>query len=225
VRSSSVDARFVVRGAQGPGDDVVLVGIDDSSLAQLPRWPFSRTLHARMLRRPAGAGARLIVYDVDFGIAHDTNAQDAQHDGQRVAGGPEYLAPEQLGVGEIGPWTDVYALAGVLVFCLTGAPPFPRATVSEMLAAHLTAPPPRSSALCPELPSALDRVLLRGLAKAPEARPQTVLEFAAEVITPRRPSPLLRRHVREVVTRARRRRSVIGRARATRRGMPAAAVF
>jgi adenylate cyclase len=51
VRSSSVDARFVVRGAQGPGDDVVLVGIDDSSLAQLPRWPFSRTLHARMLRR------------------------------------------------------------------------------------------------------------------------------------------------------------------------------
>jgi serine/threonine protein kinase len=85
-------------------------------------------------------------------------------------------------VGEIGPWTDVYALAGVLLFCLTGAPPFPRATVREMLAAHLTEPPPRLSAVRPGLPSALDRVLLRGLAKAPEARPPTVREFAAEVI-------------------------------------------
>ncbi|HEY0343561.1 MAG TPA: serine/threonine-protein kinase [Solirubrobacteraceae bacterium] len=122
------------------------------------------------------------VYLTDFGIAHDTNAQDAQHDGQRVAGSPEYLAPEQLGVGEIGPWTDVYALAGVLVFCLTGAPPFPRHTVSEMLAAHLTAPPPRLSTVRAGLPSGLDRVLLRGLAKAPEDRPATVLEFAAEVI-------------------------------------------
>jgi serine/threonine-protein kinase len=122
------------------------------------------------------------VYLTDFGIAHDTNARDAQHDGQRVAGSPEYLAPEQLGVGEIGPWTDVYALAGVLLFCLTGAPPFPRATVREMLAAHLTEPPPRLSAVRPGLPSALDRVLLRGLAKAPEARPPTVREFAAEVI-------------------------------------------
>jgi serine/threonine protein kinase len=121
------------------------------------------------------------VYLTDFGIAHDTNAQDAQLDDQGVAGSPEYLAPEQLGVGEIGPWTDVYALAGVLVFCLTGAPPFPRATVREMLLAHLSDPPPQLSALHPALPAALDRVLMRGLAKAPAARHPTALEFAAEV--------------------------------------------
>jgi CHASE2 domain-containing sensor protein len=85
VRSSSVDARFAVRGAQGPGDDVVLVGIDDSSLEQLPRWPFSRTLHASMLRRLAGAGARLIVYDVDFDRPSDLAADNALYDAAGVA--------------------------------------------------------------------------------------------------------------------------------------------
>jgi serine/threonine protein kinase len=121
------------------------------------------------------------VYLTDFGIAHDTNAEDAQHDGQRVAGSPEYLAPEQLGVGEIGPWTDVYALAGVLVFCLTGAPPFPRNGPGDARSTPQRIPT-TTERITSGLPSALDRVLLRGLAKAPGRRPATALEFAAEVI-------------------------------------------
>ena len=120
------------------------------------------------------------VYLTDFGVAHDTRSGDRSGDGQGVVGSPEYLAPEQLDGGEIGPWTDVYALAGVLVFCLTGAPPFPRATVQETLAAQRADPPPRVSALRPLLPEALDGVLLRGLAKNPADRPATALEFAAD---------------------------------------------
>jgi CHASE2 domain-containing sensor protein len=46
VRSSSVDARCAVRGAQGPGDDVVLVGIDDSSLAHRAGRSRARCTHA-----------------------------------------------------------------------------------------------------------------------------------------------------------------------------------
>src|SRR5262249_39136875 len=63
---SSVDARFSVRGAQRPPNDVVVVGIDNDSIGNLPRYPFSRRLHARVIEKISRAGARLIVYDVSF---------------------------------------------------------------------------------------------------------------------------------------------------------------
>jgi CHASE2 domain-containing sensor protein/predicted Ser/Thr protein kinase len=66
LERDSVDARFSLRGDQGPPSDVVVVGIDNTSLGQLPRYPFSRRLHARVLQNLRRAGARLIVYDISF---------------------------------------------------------------------------------------------------------------------------------------------------------------
>jgi CHASE2 domain-containing sensor protein len=66
LERDSVDARFALRGDQGPPSDVVVVGIDNTSLGQLPRYPFSRRLHARVLQNLHRAGARLIVYDISF---------------------------------------------------------------------------------------------------------------------------------------------------------------
>jgi serine/threonine protein kinase/CHASE2 domain-containing sensor protein len=63
---STVDARFSLRGAQLPPGDVVVVGIDNDSIGSLPRYPFSRRLHARAIERLHRAGARLIAYDVSF---------------------------------------------------------------------------------------------------------------------------------------------------------------
>lgn len=62
----SVDARFSLRGDRHPSKDVAIVGIDNDSLGVLPRYPFSRVLHARAIERLHAAGARLIVYDISF---------------------------------------------------------------------------------------------------------------------------------------------------------------
>jgi len=63
---ATLAARFDVRGPQKLDSRIALVGLDNESVARLPRWPFSRRIHARMLDRLHAAGARLIVYDVAF---------------------------------------------------------------------------------------------------------------------------------------------------------------
>jgi CHASE2 domain-containing sensor protein/predicted Ser/Thr protein kinase len=62
----SVDARFSLRGDRHAPKDVTIVGIDNDSLGVLPRYPFSRVLHAHVIERLHTAGARLIVYDISF---------------------------------------------------------------------------------------------------------------------------------------------------------------
>jgi CHASE2 domain-containing sensor protein/predicted Ser/Thr protein kinase len=66
IERRSVDARFSLRGSIGPPRGVVLVAIDNETVAHLPRYPFSRTYDARVLERLHAAGARLIVFDVAF---------------------------------------------------------------------------------------------------------------------------------------------------------------
>src|SRR5690348_14982171 len=64
---SSLDARFDVRGKEGPPKNIVLVEIDDRTLNRLQRrFPFARSLHAAVIRRLTAAGARAIAYDVQF---------------------------------------------------------------------------------------------------------------------------------------------------------------
>ena len=63
---ATIDARFAVRGTQ-PVSGVAVVGIDERSFSELDtRWPFPRSLHARMLDRLREAGVRQVVYDVQF---------------------------------------------------------------------------------------------------------------------------------------------------------------
>jgi adenylate cyclase len=64
----TVDARFDLRGTQTPRSDVVIVGIDDRTLAEDPnvRFPFNRHRHARLIRQLTKAGAAVIAYDVQF---------------------------------------------------------------------------------------------------------------------------------------------------------------
>lgn len=66
LERGSVDARFSLRGHLSAPQGVVLVGIDNETLAHLPRYPFSRVFDARVLERLHAAGARLIVFDVAF---------------------------------------------------------------------------------------------------------------------------------------------------------------
>jgi adenylate cyclase len=64
---ASADVRFAVRGKQAPARDVVVVQIDDQTLDALGvRWPFRRSLHARLIDRLREDGARVIAYDIEL---------------------------------------------------------------------------------------------------------------------------------------------------------------
>ena len=66
AEGASVDARFQLRGARPPAD-VVVVGVDTDTFTSLHRqWPFPRSWHAEVIDNLRKAGARSIVYDVQF---------------------------------------------------------------------------------------------------------------------------------------------------------------
>ena len=64
---------------------MVVVGLDNDSLGQLPRYPFSRRLHARVLENLHAAGARLIVYDISFDRPTTPGADEALFEAARRA--------------------------------------------------------------------------------------------------------------------------------------------
>jgi CHASE2 domain-containing sensor protein len=87
VEHASVDARFSLRGPQ-PAADVVVVGIDEASISELGVWPFRRSRHAQAVDRLRRAGARAIVYDVQFTEASPRPKDDlALYDAIGRAGG------------------------------------------------------------------------------------------------------------------------------------------
>jgi len=78
LRSSdlrTVDARFSVRGEHA-APDVVVVGIDARTNSVVARFPFRRTLHARVIDGLRRAGAKVIVYDVEFTARSGDDAAD-----------------------------------------------------------------------------------------------------------------------------------------------------
>jgi len=75
----SYDARFLLRGPISVEEsDIVIVGVDDESFATLPtRWPFPRSQYARMIRNLFAAGARQIVFDIQFTEPSEDARQDS----------------------------------------------------------------------------------------------------------------------------------------------------
>src|SRR5207245_1634184 len=80
--------------------------------------------------------------------------------------------------------TDLYATGVILFLALTGRRPFERDTRSEVIQAHLTAPPASLVSIRPGLPRAgeLDAVIGRALAKSPDDRFQTAQEMRRTVV-------------------------------------------
>jgi serine/threonine-protein kinase len=117
-------------------------------------------------------------YLIDFGIARATEETRLTKTGNTI-GTFHYMAPERLNdrAGDDAR-ADIYALACVFYECLTGRPPFDGASLGSLVAAHLTAAPPRPSASQPNVPLQLDEVVATGMAKDPDQRYATTVEFA-----------------------------------------------
>ncbi len=123
-------------------------------------------------------------YLIDFGIAHASGDHTLTRAGETI-GTAAYMAPEAIGAAvKTHARVDVYALACVLHECLTGKPPFSSDMgIQGMIAHHLHTPPPRPSASVPDVPTALDAVIAKGMAKDPDERYPTVRDLATAART------------------------------------------
>jgi hypothetical protein len=119
------------------------------------------------------------VYLSDFGISKQLNATSSLTMTGQVLGTLNYLAPEQIEGRQVDGRADAYALACTAFELLAGSPPFRRDENMAVMWAQLNAPPPQVTSLRPDLPPAVDRVLIRGLAKSPAERFPSCLAFSA----------------------------------------------
>jgi serine/threonine protein kinase len=123
-----------------------------------------------------------IVTIIDFGLACPVSAPpDTQHE---VAGTPAYMAPEMIAGDYPTIAGDVYAAATIVYEMLTATTPY-YGYMSTILARQLSEPvePPSRRTPGRGVPPAIDRVVLRALDVAPEARYASVAAFAAALDT------------------------------------------
>ncbi|MFC9085715.1 WD40 repeat domain-containing serine/threonine protein kinase [Nocardiopsis dassonvillei] len=119
---------------------------------------------------------------IDFGLARAVEGTVLTRTGQSF-GTPAYTSPEQIRGRDVSPASDVFSLAGTVLFAASGEPPFGPASAKETLRRVLSESPNLSAV--PEGP--LRDLLARCLAKSPEHRPNTaaLLEALADVPVPR----------------------------------------
>ncbi|HXY29153.1 MAG TPA: protein kinase [Gemmatimonadaceae bacterium] len=117
----------------------------------------------------------------DFGIARDADTPE----GERLTtmgvgmGTPAYMSPEQAsGEWKVDARSDVYALGCVAHEMIAGAPPFSGASWQSVLLKHLTAARVPVGTLRSGVPPSAEQAILRATAVEPEARFESVTEFA-----------------------------------------------
>jgi tRNA A-37 threonylcarbamoyl transferase component Bud32 len=125
----------------------------------------------------------------DFGIAVAADAADSMAIGSYILGTPAYMSPEQCDGEPADQRSDLYALGCVLYALLTGHPPFPVGPPLTIMAQHRKMAPASVRAARPEVPPALDRLVMSLLAKDPQERPATAGDVASTLRSARSASP------------------------------------
>jgi streptogramin lyase/predicted Ser/Thr protein kinase len=109
------------------------------------------------------------VYLTDFGLTKGEVSEGATQPGHWV-GTLDFVAPEQIRGERIDARADVYSLGCLLFYALTGRPPYSYDNDEAKLWAHLSEDPPVPSKAAPGVPTELDAVIARALAKNPDER-------------------------------------------------------
>lgn len=144
---------------------------------------------------------------LDFGIAKLRSAQagapDLTGEGSSI-GTPAYMSPEQAKGLHLDARSDVYALGVIAYEMLSGALPFQSTSPMGYLVQHMMEAPIPLSAANPRIAPQLETVVMQALGKAPEARPQSALEFgrglAAALEASKAPKPSAAAGLQEAVS-------------------------
>ncbi|RPH66919.1 MAG: serine/threonine protein kinase, partial [Myxococcaceae bacterium] len=204
LEGETLSERLKHQGRMSPAEVMPLLrqvaaGLDAAHAEGVIHRDF-KTSNVMLVPRQAGDAhsGELRAVVTDFGIARALQSQgglEEQVTGTGLLGTPEYMAPEQVSGGEVGPAADIYALGLVLYEMLTGSLPFAGATPLEVAVKRVNERPPPPRSVVPELDLRWNAAVLKCLERVPEARFST----AADVVRfLDRPSPLVSR--RKVVT-------------------------
>jgi protein kinase-like protein len=117
------------------------------------------------------------LYLADFGITKNMTELAGLTSPGQVPYTSRYVSPEQIREQAVLGTADQYALGCVLYECLTGHVPFEQDSWLALSYAHVAEDPPPATLLRPELPSAVDQVFARALAKDPGDRYATCRDF------------------------------------------------
>ena len=120
---------------------------------------------------------------MDFGVAHLASS-DMTRTGL-VVGTPSYMAPEQVMGGKAVPGTDLFAVGAVLYHLITGSKPFEGPTLQSLFYRIVTDMPKPLDEVRPGLPSSLNAIIQKAMAKDPTQRYAAALDMANAIIAVR----------------------------------------
>lgn len=123
-----------------------------------------------------GREEKITVKVLDFGIAKVISSA-SQAMASRIAGTLEYASPEQVSGGMIDRRSDIYSLGVMMYQMLVGELPFKATSEAHLIQMHLMEPPPKLTEKRRDLSEKVSAVIERAMAKQPEDRFQSVLEF------------------------------------------------
>ena len=129
---------------------------------------------------PAAKRRKLQVKLLDFGLARSTAADRSTNS---LAGTPHYVAPERIRGEDASPASDIYGLGILFYELLTGKVPWD-GTMEQILQGHLNQiPTPPSELIEDGLDPAVEKLILRALAKTPDQRHKDIAAFLYELRT------------------------------------------